>query len=93
MSFLENARFNETNTAAGIPIVAGRFAYLSVPLGLACVNRQLYDKKRNIERGDTISDAEFNSMEERVQHKNTTRSARHPLESKKATKRKRIKLN
>lgn len=93
MSFLEKVQFNETNTAAGLPLFGGRFAHLSVPLGLVCVERQLYDKKRNIEISEVICDNEFNGLEERVHQKNTTRSSRHPADSKKTTKRKRIKLN
>jgi hypothetical protein len=93
MSFLETVKFNEANTAAGLPIVGGRFAHLSVPLGLTCVNRQFYDKKRNIEISEVICESEFNRLEERVQQKNTTRSSRPPAESKKTTKKKHIKLN
>ncbi len=92
MSFLEKVQFNEAKTAAGLPLFGGRFAHLSVPLGLVCVERQLYDKKRNIEISEVICDSEFNSLEERVQHKNTTRNSRE-RDSKKTTKRKRIKLN
>ncbi len=92
MSFLEKVQFNEAKTVAGLPLASGRFAHLSVPLGLVCVERQLYDKKRNIEISEVICDSEFNSLEERVQHKNTTRNSRE-RDSKKTTKRKRIKLN
>jgi hypothetical protein len=92
MSFIETVQFNEANTAAGLPLFGGRFNHLSVPLGLVCVERQLYDKKRNIEISEVICDSEFNRLEEQVQHKNTTRSARTPVESKKTTKKKHIKL-
>lgn len=93
MSFLETVKFNEAHTAAGVPLSSGRFAHLSVPLGLTCVNRQLYDKKRNIEISEVICESEFNRLEERVHQKNTTRNSRPPAESKKTTKKKHIKLN
>lgn len=93
MSFLEKVQFNEAKTAAGLPIFGGRFAHLSVPLGLVCVERRLYDKKRNIEISEVICDSEFNGLEEKVQHKNVTRNSREQSDSKKMTKRKRIKLN
>lgn len=93
MSFLGTVQFNEASTAAGLPLFGGRFAHLSVPLGLVCVENRLYDKKRNIEMSEVICENEFNRLEERVQHKNTTRSARTPIESKKTKKKKHIKLN
>jgi hypothetical protein len=86
-------QFNEKNTAAGLPLFSGRFAHLSVPLGLVCVERRLYDKKRNFEVSEVLCENEFDELEERVQHKNTTRSARPRIEAKKMTKKKHIKLN
>lgn len=93
MSFLGTVQFNEANTAAGLPLFGGRFAHLSVPLGLVCVENRFYDKKRNIEMSEVICESEFNRLEERVQPKNTTRSSRPSVESKKTTKKKHIKLN
>ena len=91
MSFLEKVQFNEAKTAAGLPLLGGRFAHLSVPLGLVCTERRLYDKRRNVEINSVICESEFNRLEERVRHKNTTRSTRHSSESKKTTKKKQHK--
>ena len=93
MSFLGMVQFNEANTAAGLPLFGGRFAHLSVPLGLVCVEHRLYDKKRNVEMSEVICENEFNRLEEQVQQKNTTRSARPRIEPKKTTKKKHVKLN
>ncbi len=72
MTFINSVLFNETNTAAGLPL-SGGLAHLSVPLGLVCVKHQLYDKKRNIEMSEIICESEFDKLAKGVQHSVGTR--------------------
>ena len=72
MTFIKSVVFNDNNTSAGIPITDR----LSVPLGLVCVKRQIYDNKHNILADDVICDIEFDSLAKRAQHIGATRKNR-----------------
>ena len=85
MTFLNSIVFNDTNTAAGLPLT-DRFSHLSVPLGLVCVKHGMYDKKRNVVIRELICERTFDNLANSVQHVPPTLSKRPIVRNKKTKK-------
>jgi hypothetical protein len=87
MNYLNSIAFNESNTAAGVPL-KDRFSHLSVPLGLVCSERRFYDKPRNIHISETICENhEFDRLARSAQHIPMTRKKKQ-AQAKKTKRRK-----
>jgi hypothetical protein len=95
MNYLNSITNNESNTVAGVPFMTepnGRFAHLSVPIGLVCSERHFYDTHRNVHISETVCEnQDFDRLARSAQHIPMTRKNK-PRQAKK-TKRYRPNKN